>query len=172
MKARYLAFFAALPLFLISCASTPPVVQRATLPQGAQLAVISFRDCTIAGQEDCDGSGQTAAGIFAEVLSGKFNTALLSRPVSADDPLSDDAAVAYAKSKGYAYVLNGEVTEFYRVAPFTFRTERAGVSVRILRVSDGSVMAFFSQRTHSKSNLTTPQHLIEKMAEHVRDSLK
>ncbi len=161
-------------VLIASCASRPPVVQRAGLPPGAELAIISFRDCTINGQEDCDGSGNTAAGIFAEVFSStsRYLAVPLSRPVGPKEPLTDDEAVKYAKSKGFPYVMNGEVDEYYRVSPFTFRTERAGVSLRILRVSDGSVIAFFSQRTHSQSNLTTPDKLIKKMAQHVRDSLR
>ena len=150
----------------------PPVVKRGDVPAGSDIGVIMFRDCEISGQEDCDGSGNTAGSIFARVLAtGRFHAAPSSRPVGRKDPLSDDAAVEYARSKGFKYVLNGEVDEYYRVAPFTYRTERAGISIRLLRVSDGKVMAFFSQRTHSATNLTTPDKMIEAMAEHFRDSL-
>jgi hypothetical protein len=160
-------------LLLEACVSTPPVVKRGDLPRGAEIAVLMFRDCMIAGQEDCDGSGNSAGSLFARVMAtgSRFAAVPLSRPVGPKEALSDDKAVEYARSKGFQYVLNGEVDEYYRVAPFTFRTERAGVSIRILRVSDGSVIAFFSERKHSQSNLTTPERMIEKMAEHVRDSL-
>jgi hypothetical protein len=93
----------------------------------------------------------------------------LSRSVAATAQLDDSAA--YAKSKGYQYVVNGDVEDYYRVAPMTFRTERAGVSVRLLRTSDGEVLAFFSHRTHSQTNLTTPDVMLASMAEHVRDSV-
>jgi hypothetical protein len=95
----------------------------------------------------------------------------LSRPVAATVQFDDSAAVAYAKSKGYQYVINGDVEDYYRVAPMTFRTERAGVSVRLLRTSDGEVLAFFSHRTHSQTNLTTPDAMLASMAEHVCDSV-
>ena len=155
------------------CASTPPVVKRAELPRGSELAIIVFRDCTITGQEDCDGSGNLAASIFARVFatSGRFSAVPISRPVGPKQALTDDAAVELAKAKGFQYVMNGEVDEYYSVAPFTFRADRAGVSLRILKVSDGSVIAFFSQRKEAGSNLSTPDHLIEKMAEHVVQSL-
>ena len=68
-------------------------------------------------------------------------------------------------------MLNGEVEDYYRVAPFTFRTERAGVSIRILSTENGDVLAFFSHRTHSQTNLTTPDSLIEAFATHVRAAL-
>jgi hypothetical protein len=162
-----------LPLLLVSCASTPPVVKRGQVPIGAELAVIPFRDCLISGQEDCDGSGNTAGNIFAQVFSAsvKFRAVPLSRPVGPKETLTDDAAVALAKARGYKYVINGEVDDYYDVAPMTFRADRAGISVRILRVEDGSVMAFFSQRKTASSNLGTPGGVIKTMAEHVRDSL-
>jgi len=170
MKMGRLATAATLGLLFAACA-TPPVVKRGEVPRGIEIAIVMFRDCVIAGREDYDGSGNSAGSIFARVMSaGRLRAVPLSRPVGAKEPLTDDAAVEFAKSKGFQYVLNGEVDEYYRVAPFTFRAERAGVSIRILRVSDGSVVAFFSQRKDA-GNLTTPDRMIEKMAEHVRDSL-
>jgi hypothetical protein len=118
-------------------------------------------------------SGLAAGSIFARVFSEKpgLRAVPLSRPVAATATFDDSAAVAYARSKGYQYVINGDVEDYYRVAPMTFRTERAGVSVHLLRTSDGEVLAFFSHRTHSQTNLTTPDAMIASMAEHVRDSV-
>jgi hypothetical protein len=160
-------------LALAACTSVPPVTVRDHLPPGSEVAVVMFRDCTITGQEDCDGSGLSAGSIFATVLAQKpgLKAAPLSRPVAPKAPLDDDQAVSFAKGKGFAYVINGDVTEYYRVAPFTFRTERAGVSVRLLRTSDGNVMSFWSNRINSKSNLTTPDAMIKDMAEHVAQAL-
>lgn len=160
-------------LLLVSCASTPPVVKRGEVPIGSELAIISFRDCLTARQPDCDGSGNTAGSIFAQVFSAssKFRAVPLSRPVGPKEALTDDAAVALAKTKGFKYVINGEVDEYYDVAPMTFRVDRAGISIRILRVEDGNVIAFFSQRKEAGSNLGTPAGIIKKMAEHVRNSL-
>jgi hypothetical protein len=162
-----------LTLMLAACVSTPPVTVRERVPSGSDIAVIMFRDCTIAGQEDCDGSGLTAGSIFARELAQHpgMKAVPIDRPVAPKTQLSDDQAVAYAKTKGYTYVVNGDVEDYYRVAPMTFRTERAGVSVRVLRTSDGQVMAFFSNRAHSATNLTTPDDLIEDMAKHVAASL-
>ena len=160
-------------LLLVSCASTPPVVKRGQVPIGSELAVIPFRDCLISGQEDCDGSGNTAGNIFAQVFSAstKFQAVPLSRPVAPKETLTDDAAVALAKIKGFKYVINGEVDDYYDVAPMTFRVDRAGISVRILRVEDGHITAFFSQRKDGITNFDNPNNIIKKMAEHVRDSL-
>jgi hypothetical protein len=160
-------------LLIVGCTPLPPVVKRGDLPPYSEIAVLMFRDCMIAGQVDCDGSGNSAGSVFARVLAtgSRVRAVPISRPVGAKEALPDDAAVAFAKSKGFRYVLNGEVDEYYRVAPFTFRTERAGVSVRVLNVEDGSVAAFFSDRRHSQTNLTTPDDMIEEMAKHVRDAL-
>jgi hypothetical protein len=156
------------------CVSTPPVTVRNKLPKDSEIAVVMFRDCTIPGQEeDCNGSGLATGSIFARVFSEKpgLRAVPLSRPVGATAQFDDSAAIAYAKSKGYQYVINGEVEDYYRVAPMTFRPERAGVAVRLLRTSDGEVLAFFSHRTHSQTNLTTPNAMLASMAEHVRDSV-
>jgi hypothetical protein len=86
----------------------------------SEVAVVMFRDCAIPGQEeDCTGSGLTAGSIFARVFSEKpgLRAVPLSRPVAATVQFDDSAAVAYAKSKGYQYVINGDVEDYYRVAP-------------------------------------------------------
>lgn len=149
------------------------MVKRGEVPVGSEIAVISFRDCRIPGQEDCAGSGNVAGSIFARVFpsTARFKAVPLSRPVGPAETLTDDAAVSLAKPRGFKFVINGEVDEFYAVAPMTFRVDRAGISVRILRVEDGSVVAFFSQCKEAGSNLATPDALIESMAKHVRDSL-
>jgi hypothetical protein len=167
---RYACLLCAAAL-LAACASVPVTVQS-KLPHGSRVGVIMFRDCMIQGQTDCDDSGITAGTIFAHVLSeGSDITAIpLSRPVGAKTILTDQAAVAYAKARGLEYVLNGDVEDYYRVAPFTFRAERAGVSVRLLRSSDGSVMAFFSDRGQA-NNLSTPDAILTKMAEKFRSAI-
>jgi len=161
------------PLLLVSCMRMPEVTRRAELPAGSELAVILFQDCMIPDQEDCTGSGNLAANVFAKVFSqsAKFRAVPLSWPVGPKAPLSDDAAVALAKEKGFKYVINGEVIDFYDVAPMTFRVDRAGVSIRILRVADGSVIAFFTHKKNAGSNFATPSDVVQEMAEHVRDSL-
>jgi hypothetical protein len=170
---RRLVFVTMVTAVMASCASTPPVVKRGDVPQGSEIAVVSFRDCLIAGQEDCDGSGNSAGSVFARVFSSgpKFRAVPLSRPVGPKETLTDDAAVQLARQKGFKYVLNGEVDEYYSVAPMTFRVDRAGVSVRLLRVEDASVVAFFSQRKDAGSNLSTPDGIIEGIAAHFRDGL-
>jgi len=161
----------AVAMLAAGCAGVPVTV-RDKLPKGSDVAVVMFRDCTIQGQEDCDGSGLSAGSVFARVMASTAGKKAvpLDRPVGPKDALSDSEAAAYAKGKGYAYVINGEVQDYYRVAPFTFRSERAGVSVRVLRTSDASVVSFFSDRG-TANNLRTPDAIIEGMAEKVAKAM-
>ena len=160
-------------LFVASCASTPKVVVNAKVPAGASVGVISFRDCLMPEQQDdCPGSGNVAGPVFARVLASKpsLKVVPLSRPVSATQELKDDAAVAYGREKGVEYVVNGEVNDYYSVAPMTFRSDRASVSVRLLRVSDGTVVAFQTE-TVQGANYKTPADLIHAVAERLRDAI-
>jgi hypothetical protein len=52
----------------------------------------------------------------------------------------------------------------------TFRSERAGVSVRLLDTSNGQVMAFFSDRG-TAPNFSTPDAILGKFAERFRQSI-
>ena len=163
---------AAMAVSLLTGCAGAPVTVRDKVPKATDVAVVMFRDCTIDGQEDCDGSGLSAGSIFARVIAGTpgMKAVPLDRPVGPKIPLSDSEAAEYAKAKGYQYVVNGEVQDYYRVAPFTFRSERAGVSVRVLRASDASVVSFFSDRDIA-NNLSTPDAILESMAKKVAKAM-
>jgi len=136
------------------------------------MAVIPFRDCTIPGQDDCAGSGNIAGGIYARVLASHVGIQVepVSRPGGPAMSLTDDAAVAFASSKGFGYVVNGEMNDFYRVAPMTFRSERVGLSIRVLRVPDGKVIAFQNEAAQA-GNLTTPERMLERLAAKLSEKL-
>ena len=153
-------------LALAGCVA--PATVRQKTPPGTDVGVIAFRDCTILDQEDCNGSGVAAGSVMARALaeSSKFKGVPLSRPVGAKDPLDDAKAAEYGKSKGYAYVVNGEVQDYYRVAPMTFRSERAAISLRVLRTSDGAVVTFF-QDHGTANNFRTPDGIIQDMCKKV-----
>lgn len=169
-------FCLALLVFVLAlvtgCAPDPQFVRQANVPKGEVIGVFPFRDCLIEDQEDCLGSGVVAGQAFAQAFSEDgFRSVLLSRPVGAREVLSDEAALKLAKAEGLVYVMNGEVTEFYSVAPMTFRADRAGVSLRILRVSDGMVAIAWSYKDLSTTNFDTPAGMLQEMAEDVRDEL-
>ena len=172
LDARALLFLCGVVALMTACASAP-LTKTGEIPKGSEIVVISFRDCLLSGQEDCDGSGRKAGEAFQEVFSvgGKFTSKLVDRPVGAKEPLSDQAAAEFARTKGHSYVLNGEVDDFYSVAAMTFRPDRAAVSIRILRASDGQVMTSYSQQGKAGSNFATPKGMIKGIATFVRNGL-
>lgn len=159
---------------LMSACASVPLTKTGEIPKGSEIVVISLRDCQISGQEeDCTGSGRKGGEAFYEVFSeeGKFKSKLVDRPVDAKEALSDEAAAEFARENGYDYVLNGEVLDFYAVAPMTFRVDRASVSIRIIRASDGQVMASHSQVGAAGSNFDSPKGMIKEIAEFVNRGL-
>lgn len=156
---------AATVMFLAGCASAPSLTVKHHVPRGGMVAVLMFQDCDIARQADCEGSGAKAGSIFARVLSQRpgLNVVSLPRPVGPTAQLSDEAAVAYAKAKGYRYVVNGEVRH-YRGGHVSLRSNRAGVSVRVLSTSNGLELASYSHQETSAAHFTTPDEMLEDMA--------
>lgn len=140
---------------------------------GSTIAVVSFRDCTIADQDDCAGSGGKSTDAFMTQFATAtvFHAVKLPRPVDTKAELGDDAAVAYAKQKGYAYVMNGEVTDFYQVAPMTFRKERAAIAVRVLSVADGKILQVHADDDTGNHD-SPPVVLMKDMAKDVLDDLE
>jgi TolB-like protein len=160
-------------MLLAGCATDPSIEVTHRVPRGSTVAVVMFQDCAIANQPDCDGSGANAGSIFVRVLSQKpgLHTVSLPRPVGPKAQLTDDAAVAYAKAKGYRYVINGEVQDYYRPGHLALHSDRAGVSVRVLSVKDGDALATYTYQEDSKTHFTTPDDMLEDMAKQLAASI-
>lgn len=127
--------------------------------------MVMFEDCAIANQADCDGSGAKAGSIFVHVLSQRpgLNAVSLPRPVGPKAQLSDDAVVAYAKAKGYRYVINGEVQDYYG-GHVSLHSNRAAISLRVLSTSSGQALATYSYQEKSTAHLTAADDMLEDMA--------
>ena len=160
-------------LLLAGCATEPSITVVHRVAAGSTVAVVMFADCQIADQADCDGSGMTAGSIFVRVLSQKsgLHVVSLPRPVGPKAPFSDDAAVAYAKAKGYRYVINGEVQDYYRTGHLSVRTNRAGISVRVLSTSKGQTLVTYTYQENSKTHLATSDDMLEDMAKQLATSM-
>lgn len=154
------------------CASTP-ITRTADIPAGSEIVVIPFRDCLITGQdEDCNGSGLKAGEAFHETFSdSRFSSRLGTRPIGPKETLTDQAAVEWARQQGHDYIINGEVDDFYSVAAMTFRSDRAAISMRLLRVSDGQAIVTFSKPGTASSNFATPKGMIADLAAQVLAAL-
>jgi len=165
-------------LVAVGCGSDPskPEVHNPKVPMGSTVAVISFRDCTIVDQDDCKGSGETTAAIFMAQLgtSQIFHVVTLPRPVDAAAELTDQAAADYAKSKGYAFVLNGEVTDYFKAAAFSgwWRKERGALSVHLLSTTDAKILYLHSDQDTANNGTGSPQGIMKSMADDVRDGIE
>jgi hypothetical protein len=155
------------------CQSAPTRPPEPKVPNGSQLAVIRFRDCVIKDEVGCDGSGYDVATVVARGLNDPplLQATVVARPVGSKDELSDTAAVAYGKSEGYDYVVNGEVQDFHRAMIASMDEQRAGIMVRVLKISDGHVVDSYNCRIHF-DNLTPLNWIFEDMTEDLRDSLE
>lgn len=171
--ARSVVFLCFIVVLFAGCASTK-ITKAADIPPGSEITIISFRDCMITGQdEDCNGSGQKTAEAFRDSFSqgGKFRSSIAPRPVGPKEPLSDAAAAEYGRKNNYPYVINGEVDDFYSVAAMTFRSDKAAVSVRVIRSSDSLVITSFSKPGTAGSNFETPQGMMKRLADELRNAL-
>ena len=161
-------------MLLVGCATDDPSISvKHRVPHGGTVAMVMFEDCTIANQADCDGSGANASSIFIRVLSQKpgLHAVSLPRPVGPKAQLTDDAAVAYAKAKGYRYVINGEVQDYYRTGHVALHSDRAGISVRVLSVKNGQALVTYTYQENSKTHLSTPDDMLEDMAKQLAASI-
>jgi hypothetical protein len=142
------------------------------IPYGIQLAVIRFRDCLIEGEIFCNGAGEKVTTIVSSALndSPMLQAIAVLRPVGPRDELSDAAAVAYGKSKGYVYIVNGEVRDFHPTSMFT-KEQRGDISVRVLRTSDGQVVDAYSCQARL-SSLGSLNMMVKGMATDMRYSLE
>lgn len=160
-------------MLLAGCAATPPITVVHRVPSGSTIAVVMFSDCQIANQTDCVGSGVKAASIFVHVLAQRpgLHTISLPRPVAPGTAFTDDAAVAYGKSKGYRYVMNGEVQDYYHTGHLAIHADRAAVSLRVLNTSNGQAVATYTYQGNSKTHFTSPDDMVEDMAKQLGTSV-
>lgn len=160
-------------MLLAGCASNPSMTVTHHVPRGGTVAVVMFGDCQIANQTDCDGSGANAGSIFVRVLSQRpgLHAVSLPRPVGAKESLSDDAAVAYAKVKGYRYVVNGEVQDYSSTGTVPFRSNRAAISVRVLSTTNGLAVVTYTHQESSTTHLTKPDAMLEDMAKQLASAV-
>lgn len=172
MTMRASALLAAVML-MAGCSTDPSLTVVHRVPHGGTVAVVMFSDCQIANQADCDGSGAKAGAIFVRILALRpgLHTVSLPRPVGPTTALSDDAAVAYAKSKGYRYAINGEVQDYYGAGHVSLHSNRAAIAVRVLNTSNGQAVLTYTYQENSKTHFATPDDMMEDMAKQVGASV-
>jgi hypothetical protein len=145
------------------------------LPVAAMtIGIIHFRDCVVLDHvEDCQGSGEKAGLIYATAFAGRKGAkiTLLPRSLSAFDELTDAAAVAMGREKSVEYIVAGEVLDYSGVAAMSFRSDRASVSIRLLRVIDGMLLATQKEAMVGGSNFSNPTRLLRGAADRFRKAI-
>jgi hypothetical protein len=132
------------------------------------VTVLPFKDHVSEDARDSDGTGKKCQDILAEKLSDDHSDVVKAHVPAGHDSktvLSDADAQALGKSLKVDYVVYGDCIEYYDVAPFTFRADRAGMQVWVLRVADGVVVYTVKHAQNSDSNYDSPEGLLEEMAE-------
>lgn len=163
----------AMAMLLAGCAAAPSITVKHRVAYGSTVAVVMFEDCTITNRSDCDGSGLNTGSIFVRILSQRqgLHAVSLPRPVGPKVPFSDDAAVAYAKAKGYRYVVNGEVQDYFRTGHLALHANRVSIAVRVLGTSKVEELASYTYQEDSKTHFTTPDEMAEDMAKQLATSI-
>lgn len=143
------------------------------IPVGAKMAIVPFSNCSVIDNSECAGSGNAAGTEFSRVFASgsHFDSELIPRPVGSNDLLTDKSAVTYAKSKGFEYVMNGEVTAFYDAEPVSGRRDQVGITLRILNTENEKIIFSYQHLACGMSNFDTTNEILNVIARHIRNCL-
>ena len=153
--------------------SSTDIISGFRFPRSARVLVAPFRDNESDDPRDSVDTGIIAQQRLLEGLEELDSIRVKKATPQRYDPskgLSLDEAVALAHQYEADFVVFGDVIEFYRVAPLTFRADRAGVTIRVASVS-GQLVFQRSWNKHSGTNFSTPDAVIENIGERFRDEV-
>ncbi|MDX1564773.1 MAG: hypothetical protein R3236_05165, partial [Phycisphaeraceae bacterium] len=139
------------------------------------IAVLPFKDHISDDPDDSKDTGAICQRFMAQALLEDAGIrAKVYDPASRDSRklLRSDQAISMGRKLGVQYVIYGDCTEFYRVAPFTFRVDRAGMRVWMVRVQDGKLVFTASDTRRTDDNLEQPEDAIEQIAEEMVEGMK
>lgn len=137
------------------------------LTDSDRITVLPLRDHVSDDPEDSINTGRIAQDAivtaFMKHLRGEVDSFI---PDEYDSSMGFDAvrAVSIGRDRGSGYVLIGNCIEFYRVAPMTYRVDRGGIEVQIVRVSDGQRVFQASEIRNTGTNFSTPKDAIASIA--------
>ncbi len=152
------------------CLSRPAdqrMVRQLVVP--SSILVLPFRDHQSSDPRDSVDTGLYAQKSFFKSL-GKIKglTVLVSEYSlrTARQGWSRAGALAVASEHKVDAVVYGEVTDFYRVAPFTVRNDRAAVWVEVVTAS-GEILFRRETRLQLNTNHIEPTRLLDMMADDI-----
>lgn len=140
--------------------------RRFHFPHGAKVLVLPFRDHRSEDPRDRDGTGRATQVAVEQALGEVVGLEVSERPGLPGDyalGLSRAQAAALAREAGADFAVYGDCVEFYRVAPMTFRTDRAGMDLEIVR-ADGTPVYRFTRSRDAGTNLNEPEDGLLRLA--------
>ena len=171
-KARYFAvalLLATLTLLNTGCGALGTRIDGwEGVKRTESLVVLPFRDNVSEDSNDSDGTGKKCQTIMVEALSDRRDDTVKSHVPANHDfktVLSQMQANTLGKTLKVDYVVYGDCIEFYDVAPMTFRADRAGMQVFVLRVVDGVIVYTARYNEKSDSNFDSPEDVIQELSE-------
>ena len=144
------------------------------LKDGDTLCVLPLRDHFSNDPRDSEKTGLICHEILTRELKKMRGVTIDSYTPDTYDPkkgFCQDDAVKIAKGRDADYVLYGRCTEYYHVAPMTFRRDKGGIDVEICRVADGTLV-YGCQKIGSKMNWCEPRNVIESIAKRMARTIR
>jgi hypothetical protein len=142
---------------------------------GERITVLPLSDHPSDDPKDRDGTGLKSQNAIVTAMKKELAQVDIDAPVPANYDAKRgydrDAALAVGRERSSTYVLYGKCTDFYNVAPFTFRADRGGIEVELVAVADGRLV-YRLTKVSSVNNLSNPESAIEGIADTMADELK
>jgi len=155
-----------------SCKQSRCIERQGDLPakyrlrRGSSVLILPFRDHQSEDPNDSLDTGRFAQESFFEAFDRINGMRVVLRPPSSHSARfgwTREEAATFAVRYKVEFVVYGEVTDFYRVAPFTYRNDRAGVWVEMVTAT-GKVF-FRQERTLDLgTNHIEPEAVLDRIA--------
>lgn len=138
-------------------------------PKEAAVLVLPFKDNVSDDDRDSKETGRAAQRAFLEALQAKGTISALGTETDGNAALrglSRSEALERLQEADADYAVYGDCFEFYRVAPMTYRSDRAGVTVEII-AADGAVVFRRSVQAIANSNFEEPEVVLGRIARRI-----
>lgn len=143
-------------------------------PSGSIVLVLPFRDNPSGDRRDREGTGRAVQVALFDGLESVDELDVRMREGQLADPsreIGDAEATRLVRESGADFAVVGACTDFYRVAPFTFRRDRAAVSLRIVSAA-GVVVFQESWKASPRDNLAEPEAALRLIAKELRKRVR
>jgi len=139
-----------------------------------KLVVLPFQDHASEDPRDSKNTGRICQDIFVKAFLRYQTAEIVDHVLEGHDPttaIGRSAATEIGRQLEADYVMTGRCTEFYRVAPMTFRADQGAVDVEVMRVEDGK-RVYHASAHQQCANFGEPEDCIEAIAGSVASELR